>query len=234
MPFLVVVHPRFIYRKMSDVLSTAIRKQIYDLFGREIWCLGQHFGGRWRWTPTEGCIPIIGLVHEAGGRQQKRAHVRTSPLDCHEVSHGQIFELLDSTYPLIFKTYQKTRELIPVLGVNDFYQFLISDPRISIVDWWTELQRWPGGVVIEGGTSLGTPGRSRSWSARNVPTAFRCWQRRGGHGDSQFVMRQATVDAAEVVVMDEVRWKRCSNGSRSVATWIEASQVGHPAERRAG
>ena len=160
-PFLVVVHPRFIYRKMSDVLSTAIRKQIYDLFGREIWCLGHHFGGRWRWTPTEGCIPIIGLVHEAGGRQQKRAHVRTSPLDCHEVSHGQIFELLDSTYPLIFKTYQKTRELIPVLGVNDFYQFLISDPRISIVDWWTELQRWPGGVVIEGGTSLVPKQRTR-------------------------------------------------------------------------
>ena len=54
-------------------------------------------------------------------------------MNCHEVGHGQVLEFLDSTYPLILETQQKTRESIPVLGVDDFYQSWISNPcaRVS-------------------------------------------------------------------------------------------------------
>jgi hypothetical protein len=56
---------------MSDILSTSIRKKIYDLFGGEVSSLGEYVRGRWSGAPTEGSVPVVGFVHDLGHQEQK-------------------------------------------------------------------------------------------------------------------------------------------------------------------
>jgi hypothetical protein len=66
MPFLVMVHPGFIYWEMSNILPSAARKEIQNLFGRGISSLSEYVHRRWKGTPTEGSIAIVGAIHDTG------------------------------------------------------------------------------------------------------------------------------------------------------------------------
>jgi len=54
---------------MSDILSTSIRKKIYNLLGGGISSLGKYVHRMWSGTPTKGSVAVVGVIHNLGHQE---------------------------------------------------------------------------------------------------------------------------------------------------------------------